>query len=100
MITLGQKAKDKITGFEGILTARYQYITGCDCYVITSSYKNKEQKGGEAFSYDEGRIQILGKGIPIKELRAKEDGGPKITTSVMPTHAAVIKHKTLSNRVR
>lgn len=30
MLKLGQQGKDKITEYEGILTARHQYITGCD----------------------------------------------------------------------
>lgn len=30
MITLGQKYKDKITGFEGVATGYVQYISGCN----------------------------------------------------------------------
>ena len=29
---LGSKAKDKITGFTGIIAARSNHITGCDTY--------------------------------------------------------------------
>lgn len=32
---LGLKAKDKITGFEGIITARCEYLTGCNQYCLT-----------------------------------------------------------------
>lgn len=31
---LGNKAKDKITGFSGILTARIEFLTGCNRYCI------------------------------------------------------------------
>jgi len=31
---LGKIAKDKITGFQGVLTARVEYLTGCNRYCI------------------------------------------------------------------
>ncbi len=77
MLELGQEAKDKITGFEGILTARYQYITGCDQYQISAQGLDKEGKLKEIFSFDEGRIEILGKGVDIKEVQTGKPGGPQ-----------------------
>lgn len=32
MIILGRKVRDKVTGFEGIVTGRATYLTGCDQY--------------------------------------------------------------------
>jgi hypothetical protein len=32
MIELGQEARDKITGFKGIVTARLTFLYGCDQY--------------------------------------------------------------------
>ena len=78
MIELGQKAKDKITGFEGILTARCQYITGCDQYQLSPVGLDKENKLKELYQFDEGRIEILGPGINKEEVQKKKSpGGPQ-----------------------
>lgn len=76
MLELGQYGKDKVTGFEGTITARYQYLTGCDQYVLAPKM-DKDGKLGEAYQFDEGRIEILGKGIALKEVQMKVKGGPQ-----------------------
>ncbi len=80
MLELGQKAKDKITGFEGILTARHQYITGCDQYAISPIGLNKDNQPKEIYQFDEGRIEILGKGINKKTVQSDEPGGPQFSS--------------------
>lgn len=77
MIELGQKAKDKITGFEGILTARHQYITGCDQYQLSPDGLDEDGKLKEMYSFDEGRIEILGPGITKKDVESDKPGGPQ-----------------------
>jgi len=75
MIKLGQEAKDKVTDFSGILTARAAYITGCDQYCIVPKVKDGEIRSGEYF--DEKRIEIIGEGIlPKKVTNKKKPGGP------------------------
>ena len=74
MLEMGQEAKDKITGFKGILTARHQYITGCDQYAITPDL-DENGKLGDIFQFDEGRIEIIGPGINKKEVQVKPPGG-------------------------
>lgn len=74
MIKLGLKAKDKVTGFEGILVARAQYLTGCDQYGIAPLAQNGEVKNSHYF--DEGRIVIIGEGITANEVESKKPGGP------------------------
>jgi len=37
MITLGQKYKDKITGFEGVATGYVTYLTGCNQVLLAPS---------------------------------------------------------------
>lgn len=41
-IKLGDKARDMITGFEGIITAHIKYITGCDQFGLKPAKLNKE----------------------------------------------------------
>jgi hypothetical protein len=72
----GKKAKDKITGFTGIITARVEYLTGCTQYGITPPMKEGEKEAPRADYFDEGRIEILGEGIQASEVKAPDDGGP------------------------
>ena len=78
MLILGQEAKDKITGFKGKLTARHIYITGCDQYTLTPDI-NKQGEFQEQCQFDEGRIEITGKGIQLEDVQLKKDpGGPQM----------------------
>ena len=74
MYALGQKAKDKITGFEGILIGRAEYLTGCDQYGLVAPMRDGKLCPTEWF--DEGRIVITGEGITKEEVQATNDGGP------------------------
>lgn len=72
---IGQKAKDKITGFQGILTGRASYLYGCDQYLINPPV-DKEGKIGDACWFDEGRIEILGVGVTAESVSVEKPGGP------------------------
>ena len=73
MITLGQKAKDKVTEFEGIIIGRIQYLTGCDQYGIVPPAKDGETK--ECQWFDEGRVEITGAGLTAADVSTKKNGG-------------------------
>jgi hypothetical protein len=75
MIQLGQRARDKVTGFEGVLTGMARYLYGCDQYCIVPAVKEGELKDGHWF--DEGRVEILGRGILPEEVRVERPGGPQ-----------------------
>jgi hypothetical protein len=75
MIELGLKAKDKITGFEGIIIGRIQYLTGCDQYGVTPKAKKGEKPLSTEW-FDEGRIEIIGKGVSGVEVQVEKNGGP------------------------
>ncbi len=89
-IKLGDKVKDKITGFEGIVIARIEYLNGCIQYGVKARVKEAALK--EAEYIDEGQIERLGPGInkpepkPTKEKEPRKTGGfqpdaPKKTRS-------------------
>ncbi len=73
MFQLGQKAKDKITGFEGILIAKVTYLYGCDQYGVTP--EARDGKTGDTQYFDEGRIEIIGKGVLPEEVQTAKPGG-------------------------
>lgn len=51
---LGVVAKDKITGFKGIITQRVDYLTGCNrCYVSPRELKDNSIVDG--FYFDEAQ---------------------------------------------
>jgi hypothetical protein len=43
-IQLGDKARDKITGFEGIVTGHCTYISGCDQILVAPPMKDGDFK--------------------------------------------------------
>ena len=71
---LGKKAKDKITGFTGIIVGHIKYLYGCDQYGITPQV-DKDGKTRDTQWFDVGRIEIIGKGIPPKSVQAVKPGG-------------------------
>jgi hypothetical protein len=69
----GQEAKDKVTGFEGKIVYRIEYLNGCNQYGLIPTI-DKDGKARDAEQFDEGRIEIIGKGIPAKEVRVEKRG--------------------------
>lgn len=73
MIKLGDKVKDKISGFTGIAVSRIEYINGCIQYGV----KPRVKKNGEMpdIQYiDEKQLSIISKKVRIKKERT---GGPQ-----------------------
>ena len=54
----GDKVKEKITGFEGVITGTCFYITGCDQYLVVPKSKKPNVKSEGAW-YDEGRLDLV-----------------------------------------
>ena len=74
-IELGEQVKDSITGFKGTVTARVQYITGCNQYLVTPKMKRGENKAPSATWYDEDRLLDS-----VKRPKARKPiGGPQHT---------------------
>jgi len=70
---LGKEARDKITNIKGIIVGRIEYLFGCHQYGIAG----KVAKGGkrpETEWFDEGRIEIIGRGILVQEVQADKPG--------------------------
>ncbi len=74
MIELGKRVRDKITGFEGILTGKAEYLYGCiQCCIVPAA---KDGKIEDAHWFDEGRIELVGPGILAEEVTGDKPGGP------------------------
>lgn len=71
MIKLGDKVRDRISGFEGIATARVEYINGCIQFCIKPKMlKDGKVIDGEYFDVDQ--IEVIGHGLNIPR---KDTGG-------------------------
>lgn len=57
-IRLGVKVKDKITGFEGIVTGRVEYLTGCD-QVLVKPRTEDVTKMPEGSWLDVNRCEVI-----------------------------------------
>lgn len=77
MIKLGQTAHDKISGFEGIVTARTEWLNGCVRIHIEPT-KLKDGQLQKAYWFDEPQLEIQKKSKKRLSL-----GGP--ARSVAPT---------------
>ncbi len=73
MELLGKKARDKVTKFEGIITAKISYITGCDQYALTPEAKDSKIEANQWF--DAARVEIIGEGVTVEEVTGDEKGG-------------------------
>lgn len=71
---LGKKAKDKITGFEGIVIGKASYLFGCAQYGLTPEAKDGKIESTQWF--DEGRIEIIGEGVSPESVKVDANGGP------------------------
>lgn len=74
---LGQSAKHKLSGFEGIVTAHARYLTGCDRYALTPSGLDKDGKPRAAEWFEdstlEGVEQTEKPGGPLSNPTNRED---------------------------
>ena len=76
----GDKVKEKVTGFEGIITGTVYYITGCNQYLITA--KSQDGKEPVALWYDEGRLELLPSGSIRPEDVSSDDNGCDLLPNV------------------
>lgn len=74
-----QPVKDKVTKFQGVITARAEYSTGCKQYLVTPKMKKGETSYPEGTWIDEDRL-VCSAGKTIKIVN-RNDGGPQQSPS-------------------
>ena len=72
MISLGQEARDRVTGFKGIAVARTEWLNGC-ARVTLQPKMGKDGKHPDAVTFDEPQLELIGKGVRIGP---RDTGGP------------------------
>jgi hypothetical protein len=54
-VKLGRRYRDTITGFEGVATARYEFLHGCVRWQLTGAHP--ESGGPQDFTFDEPQLE-------------------------------------------
>ena len=72
-IEKGAKVADVITGFEGIVTGRVDYIPGCNQYLVQPKQK-ADGNFVEAKWFDEHRLTVNQHDDPVTLPSGKRDG--------------------------
>ena len=71
---MGQKVRDKITGFEGIIVGVHKWITGCDQYTVQPIKEENKTEYPKSETFDDGRLEkMVGKVTP-KKVQSKKGG--------------------------
>jgi len=84
-INLGDKARDLVTGFEGICIARTKWLNGCVRCSLQSRGLDKEGKIGSQEVFDEPQLELIKSGVV--PCGSPDTGGPipKPTQHAAPT---------------
>lgn len=64
-ITLGKKVKDKVTGYEGIATARVEYLNGCVQYCVKPKV-GADGKMPDPEYIDVQQLEVVEDGVSVK----------------------------------
>lgn len=74
MVKLGQKVKDKVTGFTGITDAKIEFMNGCVQFRVLPKKKAKDEKYPEGQYIDVEQLDVVDS-EPIKLNPRKEPSG-------------------------
>ena len=76
-IQLGDKAKDQVTGFEGICVARTEWLNGCIRVTLQSDKLDKDGKPQDGQTFDEPQL-VVTKARKVS-CGPRDTGGPAST---------------------
>lgn len=77
-VQLGDKVKDRISGFTGIVTADYKYLNGCHRYQVDPDHLDKDEKVIEGKVFDGEQLVVVQAGVVAP---MTPTGGPMDTPS-------------------
>ena len=80
----GETLKDKISGVQGVVMARGDYLTGCNRYGLMK--QGLTEKGGlhEWIWLDESRLELVDVGVVV--LAVDDPGGPSNASEMPPSN--------------
>jgi hypothetical protein len=76
-INLGDKVRDKITGFEGIVTGHCSYISGCDQISVQPQMKKGDTDRPTGMWIDIDCCEVIeAEAVPVASVRAPQNIRP------------------------
>jgi hypothetical protein len=76
MIKLGDKVRDKVSGFTGIAISRHTYLEGCTRISIQPEI-DKDGKLPAINTFDEPLVEIIESQKIVKREQSEYNGGPE-----------------------
>lgn len=79
-VALGDRAKDRITGFQGIIVIKADFLTGCTRWGIQPETLGEHGVLGEVQHFDDGQLILVRAGVIPCRLPGTvehEPGGPR-----------------------
>lgn len=80
-IKLGDRVKDIYTGFEGVASARTEWLHGCDRITIEPTALDKDGKIQDGATFDEQRVELVtAQEVLVADAsNTQKTGGPRPT---------------------
>lgn len=75
MVNLGQRVKDELTGFTGIVEAITHYLNGCCQALVRPKFKTKDKEYPKAAWIDVEQLKVV-KGSKILKLKQRKKEPP------------------------
>lgn len=76
MAELGDKARDRISGFTGIVTGRFMYLNGC-VRIELSATELKDGRPIDGVVIDESQLEVIAPGYLLSDPPGGVIGGPR-----------------------
>jgi len=77
----GDRVRDKISGFEGIVTGSVYYVTGCNQYLLQPKGEDPSKKP-DANWFDEGRLVIVKQREVVESFVTGEENGSDLQAPI------------------
>lgn len=77
IVNLGDKARDQVTGFEGICVARTTWLNGCVRCTLQSPVLDKDGKPQDGQTFDEPQLIVVQ--AAVVSTGPRDTGGPIAT---------------------
>lgn len=73
------RVRCNVTGFEGVITAYSEYLTGCEQYCVKPAKLDKDGKMFDGVWIDQDRLDLVKNGAAKEPV--KRTGGPQMDTA-------------------
>lgn len=89
-VNLGDKAKDIVTGFTGVVVAEITYLNGCRRLALQPQELGKDGVPVEERFFDEQQLELVTAGVvpfPPRQQPAAVESAPQVTGGARPAPA-------------